>query len=179
MEGEIRDVLLKYSDELLEVYNSVPEITEREWEQIADRKMDYSEAIEVAKRHGKRLPYAIWLAWHQSVEASERALSPSTSPPSSSLAGSQPALSIQADDWADWNDDDDEVQKKVQEKKQEKKEVKLVPPEEELERLAGDIYRIVAIVMEKHPIEVVEEWWEEIEKEVREAIEIRKKREGK
>ncbi len=182
VEGEIRDILLKHSDELLEVYNSIPEITEEEWEQIAGEKaMNYSKAVEVAISHGKRLPYAMWLAWHQKVEASERALSPSTSPPSSGLAGSQPALSniqISDDDWADWNDDD-EVQKKVQEKKQEKKEVKLVPPEEELERLAGDIYRIVAIVMERYSIEVIEEWWEEIEKEVREAIEIRRKREGK
>jgi len=176
VEGKIRDILLRFSDELLEVYNSVPEITEEEWEQIADRKMNYWEAIEVAKRHGKRLPYAMWLAWHQSVEALERALSSSTSPPSSGLAGSQPALSIQVsdDDWADWNDDNDEVQKQMQEKKQEKKEVKLVPPEEELERLAGDIYRIVANVMEKYP-EYLESWWGEIEKEIREVIQIRRR----
>ena len=176
-ESKIRDVLIKHSDSLIAIYEEIPELTEEEWEQIADRKMNYDEAVEIARVHNKRLPYAVWQVWHSKQEA----LSPSTSPPSSGLASSQPALSniqVSDDDWADWNDEnDDEVREK--EKKQEKKEVKLVPPEEELERLAGDIYRIVAIIMERYSIEVIEEWWEEIEKEVREAIEIRRKREGK
>ncbi len=181
VEGKIRDILLKHSDELLEVYNSIPEITEEEWEQIAGEKaMNYDEAMELAKLHNRRLPYATWLAWHQKVEASERALSSPTSPPSSDLAGSQPALSEEEDEWVKgweeaWREEQErKKQEKQEQEKQEKKEFRPIPPEEELERWSEEIFRIVAFVSEKYP-EYFEEWWEEIVKEVRDGIEIRKR----
>ncbi|QID32303.1 ParB N-terminal domain-containing protein [Pampinifervens florentissimum] len=182
VEGEIRDILLKHSDELLEVYNSIPEITEEEWEQIAGKKaMNYDEAMELAKLHNRRLPYATWLAWHQKVEASERALSSPTSLPPSDLAGSQPALSNEEEDewvkgWEEaWREEQErKKQEKQEQEKQEKKEFRPIPPEEELERWSEEIFRIVAFVAEKYP-EYFEEWWEEIVKEVRDGIEIRKR----
>ncbi len=176
-ESEIRDVLIKHSDRLIAIYEEIPELTEEKWEQIADRKMEYSEAVEVAKGYGRRLPYAIWNIWHTKQETQLT----STHLPSSQLAGSQPALSEEEEDewvkgWEEaWREEQErKKQEKQEQEKQEKKEFRPIPPEEELERLAGDIYRIVANVMEKYP-EYLESWWEEIEREVRDVIKIRKR----
>ncbi|MEM0326817.1 MAG: hypothetical protein QW733_07295, partial [Desulfurococcaceae archaeon] len=140
-------------------------------------KMNYDEAVEIAKLHNRRLPYAVWQVWHGKQEA----LSSPTSPPSSGLAGSQPALSNEEEDewvkgWEEaWREEQErKKQEKQEQEKQEKKEFRPIPPEEELERLAGDIYRIVANVLEKYP-EYLESWWEEIEREVRDVIKIRKR----
>lgn len=114
-EEAIDNILRKHADELMAVYEQIPEATEELIQgllDVWDRELTYEEFVKELHQRGYRAPYGIY-RYYKELQTS------STLPPSPPLAGSEPALSPEEED--QWIKGWEEAVREEEEKKKEQK----------------------------------------------------------